>query len=61
MNITRTGIAAIILSATAGVASAQEVGTYLPSLDLKDFGGTQIGSYDNLLGRTVLIEFFAYW
>ena len=46
-----------------GVAeSAQSIGKQLPStVPLEDFAQTKARSYDDFLGRAVLIEFFAYW
>lgn len=40
---------------------AQEIGTRVETVELDDWSQTEATSYDDLLGRTVLIEFFAYW
>ena len=42
-------------------AAAQDVGSYLPDLELADFAQTEASSIDDFVGRAVLIEFFAYW
>jgi len=44
------------------LAGAQQVGTRMPGeVELEDFAQIKADSYDDLLGRAVLIEFFAYW
>jgi hypothetical protein len=40
---------------------AQGVGSKVPALELEDFAQTPAKSYEDFLGRAVLIEFFAYW
>jgi hypothetical protein len=45
----------------ATLAGAQDVGSRLPSIDLKDYTQTQATSFEDFAGRAVLIEFFAYW
>ena len=52
---------ALATLALAATAPAQGVGTRVP--DAKLTGFTQIGASSNadLIGRTVLYEFFAYW
>jgi hypothetical protein len=42
-------------------ASAQDIGSNVNSLEITDFAQTEARSYDDLIGRAVLIEFFAYW
>jgi hypothetical protein len=37
------------------------VGSQLPPVELEGYTNTKATSFDDLLGRTVLIEFFAYW
>ena len=61
MRIAKTGItAAIVLLLSAGVIG--QVGGTLPAkFDLEGFAKTPAKSYDDFIGRTVLIEFFAYW
>ena len=40
---------------------AQDVGTTVSAVELEDFAQTKAKSYDDLFGRAVLFEFFAYW
>jgi hypothetical protein len=55
-SLLATGLAlAFAASATAGVGDA------LPEAQLDGFTATPAKSFDDYLGRTVLIEFFAYW
>jgi hypothetical protein len=42
-------------------APAQGVGSKAPPIELEGFTQTPAKSYDDYLGRAVLIEFFAYW
>lgn len=42
-------------------APAQEVGTMLGEVVLEGYSQTKAESFDDFTGRTVLIEFFAYW
>jgi len=53
------GIAALAMFATP--ATGQSVGKTLGKVELDGFTQTGARSYDDLVGRTVLIEFFAYW
>lgn len=47
--------------ALAPVATAQSVGKVLSDVSLEGFSQTEARSFDDFLGRAVLIEFFAYW
>lgn len=49
-------LGAFVLPARAGV-----VGSPLPTPVLEGFSQTKATSFDDFLGRTVLVEFFAYW
>ena len=42
-------------------ASAQKVGTRVPGLPLVGFVGTPAASFDDYVGRAVLLEYFAHW
>jgi len=42
-------------------AAAQAVGSTLPPVELENFTQTDARSYDDLVGRAVLLEFFAHW
>ncbi len=46
-----------LLSALGSAQIGQKVG----EVELDDFAQTKAKSYDDLFGRAVLIEFFAYW
>ncbi len=37
------------------------VGSQMPPVELEGYANTKATSFDDFLGRTVLIEFFAYW
>ena len=52
---------AALLGALASNASAGKVGTSLEGVRLGNFSQTGARSFDDLLGRAVLVEFFAYW
>ena len=55
----RTSFLAIaFLFATTALA---QVGRPLPEHGLEDFGQTKAKSLDDFVGRTLIIEFFAYW
>lgn len=61
MNIRTTWAVPALLTMAAVPATGQDVGSYLPSLELDDFAQTGARSLDDFVGRAVLIEFFAYW
>ena len=42
-------------------AAAQDVGSRVGAFELEDWSQTSARSYDDLFGRAVLLEFFAYW
>lgn len=47
--------------ALVGSAGAQGVGSKVPAVELVEFTQTAARSFDDYLGRAVLIEFFAFW
>jgi thiol-disulfide isomerase/thioredoxin len=49
------------LAALGGLAGAQVPGSELRSVELVDFQLTKAKSFEDFLGRTVLLEFFAHW
>ena len=49
------------VSAFAAPAPAQGVGSKLPALELEGLSQTPAKTFDDYLGRAVLLEFFAYW
>ena len=62
--IRRSLIAALALAIGAHFAppaAAQAPGTPLPPVELEELTQTGAESFDDFLGRAVLIEFFAYW
>lgn len=61
MHWTRGVIAPLAVAALGTLTSAQEVGSPVPALELEGLSNTEAGSYDEMLGRAVLLEFFAYW
>jgi hypothetical protein len=63
----RTRILLLVLGALATLAlplraeQGGHVGGTLPAVELEGLAQTKAKSFDDYLGRTVLIEFFAYW
>jgi len=51
----------LALAALALSSPAQGVGSAVPKLELEGFGQTKAQSFDDYYGRSVLIEFFAFW
>ena len=51
----------IALGICASLGAAQGVGTKVGAIELVDYAQTEAKSFDDFLGRTVLIEFFAHW
>ena len=54
-------LALAALAAFTVPAAAQGVGSKAPPIELEDYAQTKAQSFDDFLGRAVLIEFFAYW
>jgi hypothetical protein len=52
---------ALVAFALCGVARAGNVGSPLPETELEGFALTEAKSIDDYVGRTILLEFFAYW
>ncbi len=50
-------VAALALAPTLGA----QVGSPLPPVQLEGLSQTPAKSFDDYMGRLVLIEFFAYW
>ena len=57
----RAIVPALFLCALAASTAAQGVGSKLPVVELEEFTQTQAKTFDDYLGRAVLIEFFAFW
>jgi len=43
------------------LSRAQGIGSRMPAVELESFANTAAKSFDELMGRAVLIEFFAFW
>lgn len=54
-------LAPLALAALLFAPPAAAGGSRLPELELSDFGQTKAKSFEDFAGRTILIEFFAYW
>ncbi len=62
MKFSRLGLLGLALAAFAAPAMSQAVGSSMPAVvEVDGMAGSKATSYDDFLGRTVLIEFFAYW
>ncbi len=55
------GLAVMAASRTPLAPLGVGVGSPLPAVELEDFAQTEATSFDDFVGRAVLIEFFAYW
>ena len=54
-------LSAALVAGLATMPLAQDVGSPIPAIELEDFTQTGAETWDDLQGRAVLIEFFAYW
>lgn len=61
MQRIRTLLAPALLLALGAVAPAQDVGSSVGALELTDLAQTEAESFGDMVGRAVLLEFFAYW
>lgn len=64
MQFQRTWLLGLMLACAAGFAApaqAQAPGSKLPPVELEGLAQTGAKSFDDFLGRAVLLEFFAYW
>jgi hypothetical protein len=61
MNTRAMLFAPFALAALALFVPSARAGGQLPQVELTDFGQTKAKSLDDFAGRTILIEFFAYW
>lgn len=62
MKRIQTLAAALVAGSLCLTASAQDVGTsMLDQVELEGFAKTKAETFNEFAGRTVLIEFFAYW
>ncbi|MFQ5503716.1 MAG: hypothetical protein ACE5F1_02835 [Planctomycetota bacterium] len=60
LYIAPLALGAMAVGARVGTAQV-DVGASLPSVELEGFANTKARSLADFAGRTVLIEFFAYW
>ena len=61
MRLSRIGFAALLCAALPALSDAQGVGSKVPVVELEGYSNTAAKTFDDFLGRAVLIEFFAYW
>jgi hypothetical protein len=61
MKASLASFAPLVLAAFALPLPCARAGGQLPPAELSDFAQTKAKSFDDFAGRTVLIEFFAYW
>lgn len=61
MKLHRSAFTTLACVAAAVLSQAQGVGSKLPPIELEDYAQTPAKSFDDFMGRAVLIEFFAYW
>ena len=61
MKLSRLFLLPLALAAFALPIRADVVGKSLPAVELEGYSQTKAKSLDDLLGRAVLVEFFAYW
>jgi hypothetical protein len=61
MKLETVGLTVIACAALAALPQAQGIGTRMPGVELEGYSNTPAKSYDEFLGRAVLIEFFAFW
>lgn len=57
----RTLTSAFFFVLFGGLAAAQDAGSKLPPVDLLGLENTEAETFDDYLGRAVLLEFFAHW
>lgn len=55
------GLALAVVALCAPPAAAQGVGTKVPAVQLEGYAQTGAKSFEDFMGRAVLIEFFAFW
>ena len=62
MKFTKYALAPLFLGVLTSATQAQEPGSSIPAeIELEGYSQIPARSWDDLLGRAVLIEFFAYW
>ncbi len=61
MRIRTHMLAPVALLALALGAPAQDVGSQVGQLEISEMAATDASSFEDFVGRAVLLEFFAYW
>jgi hypothetical protein len=59
--IRNTMLASVMTLGLCAVAVADNVGKPLPTVELEDLTQSPAKNYEELAGRAILIEFFAFW
>ena len=54
-------LASVMTLGLCAVAVADNVGKPLPTVELEDLTQSPAANFEELAGRAVLIEFFAFW
>jgi hypothetical protein len=57
----RSSALLLALASLAGLGRAQSVGSQLPPLQLEGLAQSKATTVQDLKGRALLIEFFAFW
>jgi hypothetical protein len=52
---------AVVTAGLCTTATADNIGKQLPAFELEGLSQSEASSFDEFVGRAVLIEFFAYW
>jgi hypothetical protein len=55
------GLATLACFLLPSLSQAQGIGSRLPVVELEGYTNTAAKSFDEFMGRAVLIEFFAFW
>jgi hypothetical protein len=61
MKLTTLGLAVLACAVASGPSAAQGIGSKMPVVELEGYANTPAKTYDEFMGRAVLIEFFAFW
>ncbi len=59
--IRNTLMTAVVTVGLCATVAADNIGKPLPAVELEGLSQSEASSFDELAGRAVLIEFFAYW
>lgn len=61
MKLTTLGLAALACAVVSAPSAAQGIGSKMPLVELEGYANTPAKTFDEFMGRAVLIEFFAFW